>query len=237
MNFTMNTLDVQFDLGAESGDEAQESTLAVEARLQAVRDRIRELPAAVGADHVRLWLDEATLLVRLQRGTDAWARARPTFDYLIETESWESAVEACEILFLADLPGSLGALGHGVWLAVTFPIDPRLTVSLLQHVVNDTPDDADGAAVAAATAAYIVGLRATGKQLNDLSFHTMQLLGSVARRHADIDDQDGFDAWIKRLELRDPEQFLVRLRNVVDVLVQDDWWLDRDAIRARLPVN
>jgi hypothetical protein len=237
MQTRMSTLDIRFDLGAESGEEAQESTLAVEARLQAVRDRIRELPAAVGADHTRLWLDEAALLVRLQRGADAWTRARSTFDYLVESESWEAAVEACEILFLSDQPGSLAALGQGVWLAVTFPIDPRLTVSLLQHVVNDTPDDADGAAVAAATAAYIVGLRATGNQFNDLNFHTMQLLGSVARRHADIDDQGSFDAWTKRLELQDPEQFLVRLRNVVDVLVQDDWWLDRDAIRARLPVN
>ena len=35
---------------------------------------------------------------------------------------------------------------------VTFPIDPEITVHLLSHVIDDTPDDADGAAVAAATA-------------------------------------------------------------------------------------
>jgi hypothetical protein len=38
-----------------------------------------------------------------------------------------------------------------------------------------------------------------------------------------------------RLELREPDKFLVRLRNVVDVLVQDDWWFDREALQARLP--
>jgi len=35
--------------------------------------------------------------------------------------------------------------------------------------------------------------------------------------------------------LNDPDKFLVRLRNVVDVLVQDDWWFDRDALHAQLP--
>ena len=26
-----------------------------------------------------------------------------------------------------------------------------------------------------------------------------------------------------------------RLRNVIDVMVQDEWWIDRDSLRARLP--
>jgi len=34
-----------------------------------------------------------------------------------------------------------------------------------------------------------------------------------------------------------PDKFLVRLRNVIDVLVQDEWWIDREAIQAELPVN
>ena len=32
-----------------------------------------------------------------------------------------------------------------------------------------------------------------------------------------------------------PDKFLVRLRNIVDVLVQEDWWFDRDELRARIP--
>jgi len=42
---------------------------------------------------------------------------------------------------------------------------------------------------------------------------------------------------VRKLELHDPQLFLPRLRNVVDVLVQDEWWFDRDALRERLPVN
>ena len=42
---------------------------------------------------------------------------------------------------------------------------------------------------------------------------------------------------MERLELKDPDKFLVRLRNVVEVLVQDDWWFDREALQAKLPIN
>ncbi len=65
----------------------------------------------------------------------------------------------------------------------------------------------------------------------------MQLLGSVARRHSGIEEQEDFQAWLEKLELNDPSKFLVRLRNVIDVLVQDDWWVDRVAIHAKLPVH
>jgi len=37
------------------------------------------------------------------------------------------------------------------------------------------------------------------------------------------------------LELDMPEKFLIRLRNVIDVLVQTDWWFDRDELLSNIP--
>src|SRR5574340_854440 len=71
-----------------------------------------------------------------------------------------SAVEACDVLYQAKQKDSIAALGMGIWLAVTFPVDPELTVAMLIHVVDETPNDSDGAAVAAITARYVVDLRA-----------------------------------------------------------------------------
>jgi hypothetical protein len=68
-------------------------------------------------------------------------------------------------------------------------------------------------------------------------FFANQLLGKVARRHSGVEDQEQFDFWVNKLELNDPDKFLVRLRNVVDVLVQDDWWVDRDALQEQITVN
>jgi hypothetical protein len=131
----------------------------------------------------------------------------------------------------------MAALGNGIWLAVTYPIDAELSVALLQHIVEETADDADGAAVAAATASYLVDIRTEGEDHEKLSFFTNQMFGQVARRHSEVDSQEKFDFWIEKMELNDPQKFLPRLRNVVDVLVQEDWWVDRDALRDELPVT
>ena len=41
--------------------------------------------------------------------------------------------------------------------------------------------------------------------------------------------------WLDKLELRDPQVFLPRMAMVVDAIVGDKWWFDRDVLRSRLP--
>ena len=223
---------------ADSSDELAEPTALLEAQLEEFRSQLLELPPNYDPlARADLLLQIGRTLIRLEQNQDAWDAAREAFDIYIGREAWEGAVQSCDILFTADQPESLPALGQGIWLAVTFPVDPELTVAMLQHVVDETPPDSDGAAVAATVAHYVVDLRAEGRSREDLMFYTNQLLATVARRHSDVVDQEAFSKWVKKLELDDPPKFLTRLRNVVDVLVQDEWWIDRDAIRAKLPVQ
>jgi hypothetical protein len=210
----------------------------IESQLIALEDRYKELPADVSAvEKAFMELQMARLMIGLDRKDESWAIARKVLDIFLDAQEWEKAVDACDVMFLAEQDGSISALGQGIWLAVTYPIDPELTVALLQHVIDETPDDADGAAVAAATAIYVTELRAEGKKKDNLMFFANQMLGQVSRRHSDIETQEQFDHWIEKMELNEPEKFLIRLRNVVDVLVQDDWWFDREELQQALPVN
>ncbi|HJW81890.1 MAG TPA: hypothetical protein VJ396_06555 [Acidiferrobacterales bacterium] len=222
---------------ADSGEDLQESAYLLEARLAELRRHRAEVQDRNSGAYADLLLEESRLLIRLEKMDEAWDAARAAFDIHLNQENWQGAVEACDVLYAADRPGSLAALGQGIWLAVTFPIDPELTVAMLEHVVEETPDDSDGAAVAAVTAHYVADLRTEGKRRDDLVFYTNNLLGTVARRHSQVQSQEAYDYWVQKLELHDPQLFLPRLRNVVDVLVQDEWWFDRDALRERLPVN
>ncbi len=234
----MKSFDDQIDLGAESAEDLQASSGALEARLKALRELKRESMTELPVQHlIKLELDEADLLIELERQEQAHAIARPLIEVSIQEKSWDQAVEALETVFRCHQDDALAALGQGVWLSVTFPVNPELTLTMLQHIIDETPDNSDGAAVAAATASYIVDLRAKDQQHNNLSFFTMQMLGNVARRHSDVGNQEDFDRWATRLELKDPDKFLVRLRNVVDVLVEDDWWFDRDRIRDEFPLH
>jgi len=220
---------------ALTGPDPQQA--ALESHLEALRERLGDLeriggPAQASAD-TRLQL--ARTLVGLSRGDEAWPLGREAFNYFLAVDDFESAADACDVLFQAGQPGSVCALGQGIWLAVTCPVDPELSIDLLSHVIEETPDDADGAAVAASTALFLADIRAQGKHRDDLMFFSTQTLGNVARRHSGVETPEQFDHWMDQMELKEPDKFLVRLRNVVEVLVRDDWWFDRDALQGRLP--
>lgn len=235
----------QFEmLATRLADTAAESVLnrgaeqaALESHLLALRERLREVERT-GAGQRELAdtrLQMARTLVGLGRGEEAWPLGRAALDQFLALDDFELAADACDVLFQAEQSGSIAALGQGIWLAVTCPIDPELTIDLLSHVIEETPDDADGAAVAATTALFLADVRAQGRHRDDLMFFATQLLGTVARRHSGVETPEELDRWMERLELKEPQKFLVRLRNVVDVLVQDDWWFDREMLQERLP--
>ena len=233
----MKYLQTESFLGeAECSEDAVASSRLVEIKVDDLKQQLEELEPGTPLDtRLQLALDRCYGLLELNRTEDAWNEARPLLDDAIPSELWTRAVEACDVMFQADRPDSLKALAHGVWLGVTFPIDPELSVAMLQHIVDESVDRSDGAAVAAATANYIVDVRAEGKQRDDLQFFTMQMLGEVARRHSQVQEQEIFDFWIQQLELNDPSKFLPRLASVLDVLSEGTWWFDRDELRAKIP--
>ena len=218
-----------------SNDAIQSSELLVN-RLSELQQQLEGLQ---GAERIKPLLDSGYILLDLvNRKDEAWQMGKEAFSLAIAAQNWLSAVEACDIIYQAEQDDAIAALAHGIWLGVTFPIDPELSVAMLQHLVEETPDHSDGAGVAAAAACFIVDLRAQNKQKDDLGFFTGQLLGQVARRHTNgaCDTQELFEIWMDRLELREPDKFLPRLAAILDVLVPaEQWWFDRDALRALIP--
>lgn len=220
----------------DSAEDAVPSTQKIELRLAELQRQLADLDeTAPLAERLQLELDSGYALLELNRFEEAATQARALLDRALEAKLWQHAVEACDILFQSEQADSVIALAHGIWLGVTFPIDPELTVAMLQHLVDETPDRSDGAAVAAAVANYIVDLRADEQSRENLLFFTNQLLGQVARRHSQVEEQEIFDFWVQQLELDQPDKFLPRLAKVLDVLVSSDWWFDRDALRAQIP--
>jgi hypothetical protein len=222
----------------ECSEDAIKSSKLLEIRLDEKLEELAALPQDAPLDkRLELQLEACYILLDLDRREEAWNTARPLLDQALEQALWLRAVEACDVLYQAEQADSVKALAQGIWLGVTFPIDPELSVAMLQHLIDETPDTSDGAAVAAVTACYLVDVRAQGPDREDLKFFTNQLLGQVARRHSQVEEQEIFDFWVERMELDDPGKFLPRLAKVLDVIVEDGWWFDRDALRAQIPAD
>lgn len=231
-----NNLDTKLFGTQLAGTETDPQSL--EKQLSLYQQHLAELPAtATDLDRAHVQLDIAESLLALERKQEAWSTARQALEAFLSAEQWQQAVEAYNVLFQTEQPASLAALGQGVWLAVTFPIQPDTTIAMLQHIVEETPDNSDGAAVAAITAHYIADIRATEDKHDSLTFLTQNILGQVAKRHSNVSTQAELDAWIDKLHLKDPSDFLPRMATIIEVLVQDEWWFDRDTLRQKLPVH
>lgn len=218
-------------------DDAGQSRQYIEEYLATKQAELRALDAGASpVDGAFIKLDIATALVGIHRNDEAWEHARFAFDTFLDAGMWEQAVQCCDVLYQCSQGASLLALGMGVWLAVTFPIDPALTVNMLSYVVDETPGDADGAAVAAVTAHYIADIRASGKQHESLTFLTRQQLTRVAEQHAGVKDQESLDRWMQKLQLLEPDVFIPKLGLVIGAIVpHDQWWFDKDVIREKIP--
>jgi hypothetical protein len=220
------------------GVDAAETRAAIERQLAEYQAHLAAMPATASeVDRARVVLDMGEALLGLERKADAWQAVLPLIDPLVAASAWQEAVEACDILYQAEQEDSIIALGHGVWLGVTYPVRPQTTVTMLSHVIDETPPDSDGAAVAAMAAHYIAGLRAEGKERESLTFLTTQLIAKVAKRHRNIEDQATLNTWIDMYELNNIEKLFPRLSLIVDAIVGNRWWFDRDELRTRLPVN
>lgn len=221
---------------ADLPDGLSESEKAdFERQLSEKRLQLERHSGAETIERARLQLDAAEILIFLEQKEEAWNLARAAFDMALRNESWQDAVEACNVLYQAEQPASIPALGMGVWLAVTFPVRPELTYAMLDHVVTETPAHSDGAALAAVTMRYVIDLRADDAEHGDLSLLANNIIARVAARHSNVQDQQALNAWMGKLGLRDPQVFLPRLSQVVNTIVGNSWWFDRNALRDKLP--
>ena len=221
-----------------SESDERQTHIGLESRLHEIEQSLIRFSADVSKHkQQQLMLEKAKVLLELGDKQQAWNIARTCFDYFLETEQWQSAVEACEVAYRCDFEDSIPALGMACWLAITYPVNPLLSTQILHYVIDETPDDSDGAAVAAVVAHYLVDLRASDKQRDSLLFLSKQKIADVAHRHRNINDEESINIWMEILGLKDPKEFLPAMAKVIDIITGDKWWFDKDQLRSRLPVN
>ena len=221
-----------------SGQDLGDARVYFENELQENQKQLATLANdAAEIDVAKIKLDIARAQLGLGNKLACWQEARSLLNTFIGYEAFEQAVEVCELMYLAEQEDSIKALGHGCWLAVTYPVDPALTVDMLSYIVGETPDNSDGAAVASVAALYLVELRAEGEEKANLQFLVKQLVAVVAKRHRGIEDEESIQIWIEMHELNDIDELFARLGKMMDAIVGQKWWFDRDELRAKLPIN
>ena len=216
--------------------DAKESREFLAEKVTELTQKLNKLPSVVAPlERAKVLLDLANAELGMTQMSDVWNHAKAAFDICIANEEWQLAVEACDLLYQTELPSAITALGHGVWLSVTYPLEAEYSINMLNYIINETTDDADGAALAAITAHFIVDHRCEGKKRDDLKVLTTNMLAKVALRHSKVETQVGLDVWMDKMDLRDPDVFLPRMGMVVGAIIGDgNWWFDKAELQNKL---
>lgn len=213
----------------------------LESALEERQNKLLAMKADVApVQRAELQLETADIMLELNKPgmpEAAWGLAKESFLIYLKAKNWEAAVQSCDTLYRTELPAAVTALGNGLWLAITYPIDAEVSLLMLNNLIEDTPKKSDGAAVAATVAHYIADFRLSGEKRESVMFLTTNLLSKVAERHSKVNSQGQLNFWMDKLELNEPAIFLPRMGQVVEALVEGNWWYDRDSLRDELPVN
>ena len=221
-----------------SGQDLGDARAFFENELLQHQQQLKSLPAnADRLDSAHIELQIARAQIGLGNKEQCWQTTQPLVEIFVQNEQFQQAVESCELMYLADQADSIIALGHGCWLAVTYPVETALSVDMLSYIIDETPDNSDGAAVASVAAMYLVELREQGEDKDNLLFLAKQLVALVAKRHRGIEDEESIEIWIEMLELNNLDELFARLGKMIDAIVNHQWWFDRDDLRAKLPVQ
>ncbi|GAB6039891.1 hypothetical protein [Endothiovibrio diazotrophicus] len=219
------------------GSDFEQTDAALREELQGHLAQLQAIPEERALERARVQLEIATALLGLRRTDEAWTTARAIFDVFVALEAWQEAVESCEILYQCEKGESIPALGIGIWLGITFSVRPETVINLLHHVVDETPDDSDGGAVAAMAAHYIADVHAEGQERENLKFLTSEIVGRVAKRHRNIEDQATLDVWLEMYNLNDPAVLFKNLGKILEVMIGERWWFDKEAVRAKMAAH
>lgn len=212
------------DAAAEGQSARQQRRLTLEKELR--RSGLND------SERLDAQLELSRVLLDLGESEAAFAAARKVLDAGVQAERYEEAASACQVMYLGEQPESTAALGHGLWLALACPMDPDLTWQMLRHLVEETPADSDGAAVAAMLAYFLMEKRAAGAERSRLVFLAQQQVAEVAERHRGITDDEIIGTWVQMHDLDDVDVLLERMARILDAITPD-WWFDREAVRAR----
>jgi hypothetical protein len=139
-----------------SGQDLGDARVFFEKEIHQLMQQLGELGDKANlVDVAKVKLDIARAQLGLGEQVTCWQEARPLVKTFIDAECFQQAVEACELLYLSEQDESIKALGHACWLSVTYPVDPALSVDMLSYIIDETPDNSDGAAVASVAALYL----------------------------------------------------------------------------------
>ncbi len=126
------------------------------------------------------------------------------------------------------------AFAQQVWVALKADISTAEVVETLKEWVIMLGPSHELSGAIAVLAYQIAGKRSEHTPDNGFSMVQAQQLLNLVCQAAGVEREEGFNQWVAANSLDDPDAYLPRIMEGLEMMVLGDWWFDRDALQLDL---
>ena len=187
---------------------------------------------------------KVTGLNEVAEGTDGTNNRTPDEDWEFSLEKlerfnksrdWNAALDLLIYLSKKDDHDKLhAAIGQASWLALKLETPIDIVVMSLYNMLLTLGNGHGAAKSVAALANMMTHHRTPDHPDRELAKAQAQQMLHYVSPETGHENQEGFDKWTKENRMDDPDFFVPVVMEVIDGLVRQDWWIDREAIQQEL---
>ncbi|MEO5376394.1 MAG: hypothetical protein H7832_01210 [Magnetococcus sp. DMHC-6] len=166
---------------------------------------------------------------------EQWRQDRQAVILFSQNGQWEEALNRLKTLSTKYRNHHLySALAQRVWVALKWQVPASEAVLALFHLLNTLGAKHELAGPLAALAHLLAKHRTPNHPDRELALGQAQQMFSLICHHQLIESDEAFQAWVQENQLDQPDFYIPQIMNGLEVMVGEDWWIDREALQKSL---
>ncbi|MBF0192129.1 MAG: hypothetical protein HQL99_13465 [Magnetococcales bacterium] len=166
---------------------------------------------------------------------EEWNENRIAIDQLSRQGQWPEVLELLRRLTTKHKNNEIyKALAQRVWVGLKTQAPAIEVVQSLYHLLNTLGPTHELAPAVCALAQLLAIHRTPDHPDQELAIgHTQQMFSMVCGA-LNITGDEEFQNWVKAKQLDEPDLFIPEIIRMLEMMVGDDWWIDREGLQKEL---
>ncbi len=169
---------------------------------------------------------------------EEWNEDRKALDQFSREGNWEEVLKILKRLSTKHRNKEIyKALAQRVWVGIKYQAPAIEVVQSLFHLLNTFGAKHELASNICALAHLMAKHRTPDHEDRDLAIGQSQQMFAIVCDAWKIIGEEAFQIWVKANHLDQPDHYLPPLMKGLEIMVGDEWWIDRDKLQAELEQN
>ncbi|NGZ06702.1 MAG: hypothetical protein G8237_10130 [Magnetococcales bacterium] len=164
-----------------------------------------------------------------------WNEDRIALDQLSREGQWPEVLTILKRLSTKHKNKDIyKALAQRIWVGLKTEAPAIEVVQALFHLLNTLGPRHELAPAICALAHLLAKHRTPDHEDRDLAIGQSQQMFSLVCDTLKVIGEEAFQIWVKAMHLDDPDHYIPTILKGLEMMVGDEWWIDRDQLQRSL---